>query len=87
MAEHRVNGPRRTVIGAIVTGSVAGLLLRVSPTEAAGKMTPQQAEYQDTPKDIYSCAVCTLFQPPDACKVVAGRISRDGWCKAFAMAD
>jgi hypothetical protein len=87
MAENRVNGPRRTVIGAIVKGSVAGLLLRVSPTEAAEKMTPQQAEYQDTPKDIYSCAVCTLFEPPKSCKVVAGDISKDGWCKVFAMAD
>jgi hypothetical protein len=87
MVENRVNRPRRKLIGAIAKGSVAGLLLRVPPIEAAAKMTPRQAEYQDTPKDIYSCAVCTLFEPPKSCKVVAGDISKDGWCKAFAMAD
>jgi hypothetical protein len=87
MAENRVNGPRRTVISAIAKGSVAGFLLRIPRTEASEKMTPRQAEYQDTAKDIYSCAVCTLFEPPKSCKVVAGDISKDGWCKAFAMAD
>jgi hypothetical protein len=87
MAENRVNRPRRKLIGAIVTGSAAGLLRRVSPAQASEKMSPRQAEYQDAPKDIYSCAVCTLFEPPKSCKVVAGDISKDGWCKAFAMAD
>jgi hypothetical protein len=86
MAENRIDRPRRTIIGAMAKAS-AGLLWPMSRTGASEKMTRQQAEYQDTPKDIYSCAVCTLFEPPNACKVVAGEISRDGWCKAFAMAD
>jgi hypothetical protein len=52
-------------------------------------MTKAQAEYQDMPNGIYSCATCTLFEAPHACncKVVEGDVSRDGWCKAFAMAD
>jgi len=28
-----------------------------------------------------------LFEKPNACKVVAGEVSPDGWCKAFALAD
>jgi high potential iron-sulfur protein len=63
------------------------ILLRTSPAAGADKMTRRQAEYQDTPKDIYSCATCTLFEPPKSCKVVEGEVSRDGWCKAFALAD
>jgi hypothetical protein len=31
--------------------------------------------------------MCTLFEPPKYCKVVDGEISKDGWCKAFALAD
>jgi hypothetical protein len=31
--------------------------------------------------------MCTLFEPPKSCKVVAGEVSKDGWCKAFALAD
>ena len=50
-------------------------------------MTRQQAEYQDTPNGIDSCATCTLFEPPKSGKVVEGDVSRDGWCKAFALAD
>jgi hypothetical protein len=87
MAEQRVDRSRRKVMRAAVNGISAGLLLRISPTQASEKMTLPQAEYQDTPNGIYSCGMCTLFEPPNACKVVAGEISKDGWCKAFALAD
>jgi hypothetical protein len=78
---------RRKVLCRLVEGVSAGLLLRMSAAQAADKMTPQQAQYQDTPSGIYSCAVCTLFEAPNSCKVVEGEVSRDGWCKAFALAD
>jgi hypothetical protein len=87
MVVKRVDGTRRKVMGAVVTGVSAGLLLRISRTHASEKMTRQQAQYQDTPKDIYSCEVCSLFEAPKYCKVVEGEVSKDGWCKAFAMAD
>jgi hypothetical protein len=86
MAE-RVDRSRRTAIRTVMTGISAGLLLRISPSEASDRMTRQQAEYQDTPNGLYSCATCTLFEPPKSCKVVEGDVSRDGWCKAFALAD
>ena len=54
---------------------------------AADKMTPAQAEYQDRPNGIYSCGMCSLFEAPNACKVVEGEISKDGWCKVFALQD
>jgi hypothetical protein len=83
----RVESSRRNVLCAVVNGVSAGLLLRVAPAQATEKMTRQQAEYQDTPNGIYSCAVCTLFEQPKSCKVVEGEVSRDGWCKVFALAD
>jgi hypothetical protein len=55
--------------------------------QSEDKMTKARAEYQETPNGIYSCATCTLFVPPTACKVVEGEVSPDGWCKAFALAD
>jgi hypothetical protein len=72
---------------AVASGVSAGLLLRISRTDASEKMTRQQAEYQDTPNGLYSCGMCTLFEPPKACKVIDGEVSKDGWCKAFALAD
>ena len=68
-------------------GVSAGLLLRIAPADATEKMTRAQAEYQDAPNGIYSCGLCTLFERPNSCKVVEGEVSKDGWCKAFALAD
>jgi hypothetical protein len=87
MVEKRVDRSRRKVMRALASGVSAGLLLRISRTDASEKMTRQQAEYQDTPNGLYSCGMCTLFEPPKACKVIDGEVSKDGWCKAFALAD
>ena len=35
----------------------------------------------------FSCAVCTFFIKPHACKVVDGAVSLTGWCKLFDMVD
>jgi hypothetical protein len=75
------------MIRAIFMGIPAAMLLRILRARASEKMTRQQAEYRDTPDGIYSCAMCTLFEKPNACKVVEGEISADGWCKAFALLD
>jgi hypothetical protein len=83
----RLDRSRRWIIRTIVAGIPAAALLRISRAEASEKMTRQQAEYQDKPSGIYSCAMCTLFEKPNACKVVEGEISKDGWCKAFALLD
>jgi hypothetical protein len=78
---------RREVSRAIAAGMPAAILFRVAPARASEKMTRQQAEYRDMPNGIYSCGMCTLFERPNVCKVVEGEVSKDGWCKAFAVAD
>ena len=90
--QERAEGPpRRKILRAFAKGVSAGvsaaLLARIVPAEASDKMTRQQAEYQDSPNGIYSCGMCTLFEAPKYCKVVDGEVSKDGWCKAFALAD
>jgi hypothetical protein len=45
------------------------------------------ARYQDRPLDIYSCGLCAVFIPPNACKAVIGEVSRDGWCALFELID
>jgi hypothetical protein len=83
---------RRSVLQGASYGlaTLAGLLTgrtRAQSSDAASKMSKMRAEYQDMPNGIFSCATCTLFVPPAACKVVEGEISPDGWCRAFALAD
>jgi hypothetical protein len=90
MVEKPIDTSRRKAMRTMVSGISAGLVLRISPAKAdekEEKMTRQQAQYQDTPNGLYSCAVCTLFEAPASCKVVAGEISKDGWCRVFALAD
>jgi hypothetical protein len=78
---------RRAAIGAALGGSAAALLSRIVAAQAADKMTRAQAEYQDSPNGLYSCGMCSLFEGPNGCKVVEGGVSKDGWCKAFALQD
>jgi hypothetical protein len=87
MVEKQAETSRRTAMRAFAGGISAALALRISRAGASEKMTQQQAQYQGTPNGIYSCGMCTLFERPNACKVVEGEISNDGWCKAFALAD
>jgi hypothetical protein len=55
--------------------------------ELRAKLSQIAAEYQNTPKGLFSCAACTFFIRPRSCKVVSGNISPNGWCKFFDLAD
>jgi len=87
MVEKCLGQSRRKVVDLVVKGGAAGLLFQISRALASDKMTRQQAQYQDKPNGIYSCANCSLFERPKSCKVVEGDVSEDGWCKAFALVD
>jgi hypothetical protein len=82
------NAPRRGLLfGTLALFASALTRSAISRAQAQQKMSKQEAEYQDSPRDIRMCATCTLFEPPKSCKVVEGDVSPDGWCKAFVLAD
>ena len=87
MVGKHLDRSRRSVMRVAAGGVSAAVLMRVAKSDASDKMTPQQAQYQDMPNGLYSCAMCSLFEPPNSCKVLEGEVSKDGWCKAFALAD
>lgn len=87
MENDRLNGARRHIMRAAIAGLAAGFCLTMRRALAVEKMTQAQAEYRNTPNGLFSCAMCSLFEPPSGCKVVEGEVSKDGWCKAFALAD
>jgi hypothetical protein len=78
---------RRSIIGTVAKAIAASSMFAAIAARASDKMTRKQAEYQDTPNGIYSCGLCSLFEAPNGCKVVEGEVSKDGWCKAFALQD
>lgn len=75
---------RRQVLrsAAIAAGAAGALVGTVLPAQA--KMTQKAAGYQEKPQNGQSCSSCALFKAPDACTLVDGTISPDGWCRFYA---
>ena len=76
---------RRNLLRSALSGVAA--VSAVALVLAQQKVSPDEAQYQDRPKNGLSCAACALFRPPAGCVVVAGTISAHGWCRFFDLPD
>ena len=77
---------RRSVLTAAgcAVGAGAAALLTITEAGAQAKVAQASVAYQDSPKGDQQCDNCIFFQPPNACKTVAGDIAPKGWCKIWA---
>jgi hypothetical protein len=74
---------RRHALASMAAIPLAALGATLSAAQAADNK--KQFKYQDKPgKNGQKCSGCRLFKPPNACKVVTGRISPHGWCIAWS---
>lgn len=48
------------------------------------KLAQNLVQYQAEPKDGAKCNGCVNWVEPNACKIVSGQISPNGWCVAYA---
>jgi hypothetical protein len=87
MEAKNLNWSRRKVFTVAAGGVSASFLLRAEIARAQEKMSLAQAQYRNKPNGIYSCGNCSLFEKPHGCKVVAGEVTEDGWCKAYSPVD
>ena len=71
----------RYAVGA--AGSVAICGATSNPATAAPKISKKAVAYQDHPDGDKRCEKCAQFQPPDACKMVEGPITPQGYCRLF----
>jgi hypothetical protein len=83
-------GLETTRRGAMARLAVAGLAGVVGPAfgparaaAATAKLPQSEIGYQASPKGAARCELCANWQAPNACKVVAGQISPNGWCGLF----
>ena len=75
---------RRLLMQKAAVASGALTMLGIANSAAAqAKSSPQVAGYQSEPNGGQRCGSCQHFQPPSVCKVVAGRISAQGWCRLY----
>lgn len=91
----KVNQSRRDVLrGAMAVGFgvlVPSALLNSSSASAepsvvatTHKLTQATVKYQLQPHDGQKCATCIQFIAPEACNLVEGKISPEGWCVLWA---
>jgi hypothetical protein len=71
-----LHGVSSAFAAAVSVSVFTGHALAQSSEQPSDKMTNARAEYQTMPNGIYSCATCTLFVPPNLCKVVEGQPGR-----------
>ncbi|PZQ16223.1 MAG: high potential iron sulfur protein [Ancylobacter novellus] len=74
---------RRTALGGaavIVVGACCGL---GSAARAQTKMSQADAQYVAQAPGADKCGGCALFQAPDACQGVEGKINPGGWCSLY----
>ncbi len=75
---------RRSVLtGTAVVLGLAASGAAASRASAQQKIKQADAKYQDHPNGTQKCDGCVQFQAPNACKIVDGTISPDGWCQFF----
>jgi hypothetical protein len=83
--DEKTKTSRRSVLrGAVMlaTGTLAAAVIQIKPAHAQ-KADKAAMKYQDSPKDGQKCAECVYFQAPEACAVVEGKISPNGWCMLY----
>jgi len=80
---------RNFLSGVVVLPALAGLVLTQTAT-AEAKGSQAQFKYQNTPKNGQKCSQCKFFikgssaTANGSCSLVAGTISPNGWCIAYA---
>jgi hypothetical protein len=79
----------RFLSGVVVLPALAGLVL-TQTSEAEAKGSQAQFKYQKTPSNGKMCSQCKFFVKGSSatangsCTLVAGTISPNGWCIAYA---
>ena len=72
---------RRVVLqGALAAAIVGGA---AAAARAQNKAKQSLVQYQEKPKGDQQCDKCLQWAPPDACKVVEGKINPKGWCALY----
>jgi hypothetical protein len=81
----RLRHSRRALLraGAAILGSAPLIGASAGSAAAQQKVAQNIVGYEDHPDGGKDCANCAQFLPPDACRLVAGRISPQGSCRLF----
>ncbi len=84
--QNRNGTSRRDMLrtGATIVVGIAGVAAASSARAQDEKIAQELVQYQNMPKDGQKCNMCAQWVEPNACKIVAGTISPEGYCVAYA---
>lgn len=69
----------------VILPALAGAFALGAASPAEASDNKKQFHYQDKPgPGGKNCAGCRFFRAPSGCSIVTGKISRNGWCVAWA---
>jgi hypothetical protein len=77
---------RRMLLRGAVGAAGAAAILGSTANRASAKISQAAVAYQPQPNGDKRCDKCVQFLPPNACKIIEGTISPQGWCRVFAPA-
>ncbi len=70
--------------GGVALAAIGVMTGASAATAAPSKLSQKVAGYQGKPMGKARCDNCTLWQPPQDCKLVQGPISANGWCNLYS---
>jgi hypothetical protein len=76
---------RRALLQGAAGTAGAAMILGGTPNSASAvvKLSQKVVAYQEHPNGEKRCGKCLQFQPPNACKIVDGAVSPEGYCRFF----
>lgn len=85
-ADRNVPGEPRPTRRAVLLSSLATAIVSGAAATARAQNKAKQniVQYQEKPKGNQQCDNCLQWVPPDACKIVEGKINSKGWCALYA---
>ena len=84
--QNRNGSSRRDMLrtGMMIAAGVTGAAIASTARAEDEKIAQELVQYQNEPKDGQKCSMCAQWVDPNACKIVAGKISPNGYCVAYA---
>ena len=70
--------------GVMIVAGAAGVASVSTARAEDEKIAQELVQYQNEPKEGQKCSGCAQWVEPNACKIVAGKISPNGYCVAYA---
>ena len=64
-------------------GGLSACMPRSTGARTPGHVPKALALYRDSPNGTQRCGGCVHFIEPNACEIVGGEISPNGWCRYF----